>query len=383
MRTLTITTITILIVSTIAAPTVVLVTGNESTTTPTPTPTATETETATPTETATATPTPTPTPTASPTETPTPTPTPSPTPTATPTPTPTATHTPTPTPEPIEADFSLSAVVVETNETVELDGTESEGPIESHRWDFDGDGRVDDTGPWSSTSWAEPGRHRVSLVVKSEDNRTDEKTQVVRVTNSTTPTPTPTVTPTPTPGSTPTNTPTPTSSGGETTPTATPTASSSGTGPADSKNGSEYLIEVDSDVRIVSATWNDGEVSMLVEADRSSLITITDASLDLQNHEATEIKRSRQRIPAGVTRINFTTEKPRTAAVTVATRNGLVGLSPGDGLGLYDRAASWVDVRVAGAAAILAGLPGFALGVWAVVARRTVDVDVVDPEGGD
>jgi hypothetical protein len=274
-------------------------------------------------------------------------------------------------------------VVVETNETVELDGTESEGPIESHRWDFDGDGRVDDTGPWSSTSWEEPGRHRVSLVVKSEDNRTDEKTQVVRVTNSTTPTPTPTVTPTPTPGATPTNTPTPTSSGGETTPTATPTASSSSSEPAvDAENRTEYLIEIDSNVRVLSATWNDGEVSMVLEADRSALVTITDASLDLQNHEATEIKRSRQRIPAGVTRINFTTEKPRTAAVTVATRQGLVGLSPGDGLGLYDRAASWVDVRVAGAAAILAGLPGFALGVWAVVARRTVDVDVVDPEGG-
>jgi hypothetical protein len=273
-------------------------------------------------------------------------------------------------------------VYIEVNETAELDGTESEGPIESYRWDFDDDGRVDDTGPWASTSWSDPGRHRVSLVVKSDDNRTDERRQLVRVANSSTPTPTSTATPTPTPGSTPTDTPTPTPSGGET-PTATTTASSSGTGPADSENGSEYLIEVDSDVRIVSATWNDGEVSMLVEADRSSLITITDASLDLQNHEATEIKRSRQRIPAGVTRINFTTEKPRTAAVTVATRNGLVGLSPGDGLGLYDRAASWVDVRVAGAAAILAGLPGFALGVWAVVARRTVDVDVVDPEAGD
>ena len=360
MRTLTITTITILIVTTIAAP-AVLVTGTE----PTPTPTQSETATETATETPTSTPTPTPTPTATATRTPTPAPTPTPTPTAT--------------PEPLEADFSLSAVYVETNETVELDGTESEGPIESYRWDFDGDDRVDATGPWASTSWSEPGRHRVSLVVKSDDNRTDERRQLVRVANSSTPTPTNTATPTATPTPTPTPTSTPTPSGGE---TPTETATSSSSGPADSENESEYLIEVDSNVRVRSATWDDGRVSMVLEADRSSLITITDASLDLQNHEATEIKQSRQRIPAGVTRINFSVEKPRTAAVTVATRNGLVGLSPGDGLGLYDRAASWVDVRVAGAAAILAGIPGFALGVWAVVARRTVDVDVVDPEGG-
>jgi len=122
---------------------------------------------------------------------------------------------------------------------------------------------------------------------------------------------------------------------------------------------------------------------MLIEADRSKMVVVTDASLDLQNYEATDIRRDRTRASRGLTRVNFTVEKPNKAAVTVSTSDGLVGLSPGDGLGLFSRAAAWVDVRIAGLAAIVGAIPAFAIGVWSVVARRTVDVDLVDPEGGD
>jgi outer membrane biosynthesis protein TonB len=380
-QTITITTIAILIVSSVAAPALVVV-GQDSGDDPSPTPTetATETETATPTPTSTPTPTPTPTPTSTPTESPTPTKT------ETATPTPTSTPTPTPTSEPLEAKFALSTIVLEPGEMLEVDGTESRGPVESWRWDFDDDALTDATGPLSSTSWEEPGRHVVSLVIKSEDGRTDERRRTVQVVNSSDGTPTSTPAPTPTETPTPTSTPAPTptetqgTTGDEETATSTPASSSSR---RSSSNRSEYLIEVDSDVRIVSATWDDGEVSMLIEADRSSVVTVTDASLNLQNHEATDIKRSRQRVPSGLTRFNFTTEKPQKAAVTVSTRNGLIGLSPGDGLGLFARAASWVDVRIAALAALFGALPGMALGIWAVVAREAVDVDLVDPRGDD
>jgi len=248
-------------------------------------------------------------------------------------------------------------------------------------------------GPLSSTSWDEPGRHVVSLVVKSEDGRTDERRRTVRVVNESdssnqteTPTESPaeTPTPTPTPTESPTETETQGGSGVEEPATSTPASSSSSRSSSrSSSNRSEYLIEIDSDVRVVSATWDDGEVSMLIEADRSSVVVVTDASRNLQNREATDIKRSRQRVPSGLTRINFSTEKPQKAAVTVSTRNGLVGLSPGDGLGLFQRAASWVDVRIAALAALFGALPGMALGIWAVVAREAVDVDLVDPRGDD
>ena len=369
MRTLTITTITILIVSTIAAP-AVLVTGNESTATPTPTPTATETATATPTATPTAT--------STPTATPAPTATPTPTPTATPTPTPTPTATPTPTPEPLEAKFSLSAVYVETNETVELDGTESEGPIESYRWDFDGDGRVDDTDPWSSTSWSEPGRHRVSLVVKSDDNRTDEQTQVVRVTNSTTPTPTPTRTVTTTP--TDLSTPTPTSTD-LSTPTSTPTATSTtedddGT---ESDGNETYLIEVGSSLRVVSASWSDGEVTAVLDADRSQMVTITDASVNLQEYESYDIKRQQTRVPEGRSEVTFLVDNPDNAAVTLATSEGIVSLSPGDGgIGLFSGPATWADVRSAALGGGIAGLGLVLLIGWIEVAASTDEHEEVD-----
>ena len=383
-KTITIITVTILIAS-LLGPALVVGQDERNDPTPTPTPTPTETETATPTETATSTSTSTETRTETPTSTDSPTPTPTPTPTETATPTPTETGTPTPTSEPLEARFSLSSIVLEPGETLQVDGTESRGPVESWRWDFDEDSLTDDTGPLSSTSWEEPGRHVVSLVVKSDDGRTDERRRTVRVVNESddeneteTSTPIPTETPTETPTSTqaPTSTSTPTQ--GEPS-TSTPASSSS----SRAENRSEYLIEVDEDVRIVSADWNNGEVSILLEADRSKLVTIVDASLDLQNYEATDIRRDRTRASRGLTRINFTVEKPNKAAVTVSTADGLVGLSPGDGLGLFSRAAAWVDVRIAALAAIVGAIPAFAVGVWSVVARRTVDVDLVDPEGGD
>jgi len=120
---------------------------------------------------------------------------------------------------------------------------------------------------------------------------------------------------------------------------------------------------------------------MVIEADERTSVVVTDASRNIQDHEALDIKRVSQRIPEGRTRVTFATERPRHAAVTVSTNRGLVGLSPGDGVGFFSRAAAWVDVRIAALFALIGASGGTILGIWALVSREAVDVDLVDPEG--
>lgn len=48
----------------------------------------------------------------------------------------------------------------------------------------------------------------------------------------------------------------------------------------------------------------------------------------------------------------------------------------------FDRAAAWMDVR-AGIAAALGSIPIVALGVWQAVARRRIDIEPIDIDGGD
>jgi len=107
-----------------------------------------------------------------------------------------------------------------------------------------------------------------------------------------------------------------------------------------------YLIEIDSNTRIVESTWNDGTVSFVVEVDESTTITVTDASIPLQDHEAVDIPRKTQRVPEGRTEISFSVTEPSNAAVTVAAERGLVGLSPGEP-SLFSGSASWSDVQLA------------------------------------
>jgi hypothetical protein len=204
----------------------------------------------------TATPTPTPTPTATPTPTPTPTPestatatrTPTATQTPTPTSTPTPTATPTATPSDLEADFELSRRVVDVNQTVDLDGTLSTG-AESYRWDWTEDNLTDETGPLASTSFSEPGRYEVSLVVVGEDGATDENIRVVRVVEpatTSTPTEEPTDTPTATAASTatPTPSPTPTENATGAAPNGEDGAEGSDSSTTTSENGTYTLEEL-------------------------------------------------------------------------------------------------------------------------------------------
>lgn len=174
--------------------------------------------------------------------------------------------------------------------------------------------------------------------------------------------------------------PTETPADGENGAQATETATESPT-PEPTENGDETaLIAVSSDVRIISQTWLDGGavVEFTVEADRAARVVTTDASINLANHEAVDIPRESRTVPEGRTTIRFSSvSNPDSAAVTVGADGGLVGLSPGDGSGLWSRAAGWVDVRVAGIAALF-GVPAVGLGVWARVARRRVDVEGAD-----
>jgi hypothetical protein len=178
---------------------------------------------------------------------------------------------------------------------------------------------------------------------------------------------------------TPTATPDPTS-----TPTATATATPTPTPEAADDNES-YVISIGEHgtARVVEQEWDDGTLTMVVEVDRSQTITVTDASLNLQNYEAKQIRQENRRVPPGRTEFVFAVEKPNKAAVTVgSSRGGLVGLSPGDGAGMFSRAASWGDVRVAAVFALFA-IPSMGFGIWWTVAARSVDVELVDPEGDD
>ena len=195
-------------------------------------------------------------------------------------------------------------------------------------------------------------------------------------TETETPTPTPTETPTPT--ATPTPTPTPTPDEPDDEPGATSVEE------VDVGEVETYQIEIDSQTRIVESDWSGSTVTFIVEADRPTQISTTDASINLQRHDAVNIPRASTRVPQGTTEISFTVSHERSAAVTVGTSRGLVGLSPGDGDGWFDRAPTWFDVRIAGATAAFGGIVAMLGGVWQSVAQRRVsDVEAVDTEATD
>jgi hypothetical protein len=127
-----------------------------------------------------------------------------------------------------------------------------------------------------------------------------------------------------------------------------------------------YLIEIDDSTRIVSSEWNSGTVTFVVEADSSTTITVTDASIPLQEYDAVDIPRKSQQIPEGRTEVSFSVTEPSDAAVTVATSRGLVGLSPGSP-SLFSGSASWSDVQIA-AVSGAAGVGSVAI----IVVIRTV-----------
>lgn len=154
-----------------------------------------------------------------------------------------------------------------------------------------------------------------------EDAEDDEQENETNVTVTPTPTPTETETPrsTATPTATATETPTP---------TATETPSSSGW---DSNESYKIAIDDRPTAVVVDHEWSDGTVTLTLEATISQTIVITDASRDLTRQRETDIKQLSRRIPPGRTEIEFSVERERHAAVTVANSRGMIGLSPGGG----------------------------------------------------
>ena len=85
---------------------------------------------------------------------------------------------------PPSASFSVNPPNPQINQTVTFDGRNSrdaDGVINAYRWDFDGNGTTDATGPRVQTSYNRSGTFRVTLTVIDNDGLSDSTTQTVRV----------------------------------------------------------------------------------------------------------------------------------------------------------------------------------------------------------
>lgn len=116
-------------------------------------------------------------------------------------------------------------------------------------------------------------------------------------------------------------------------------------------DGSEetYLIAIDDATRVVSADWSGSEVTIELEADVTREVLVTDASQEIDG--AVDIRRQRVTVPRqGSTEITFSVKNEDNAAVTVATRGGIVGLGNQNGGGIewFDGPATWGIVGLVG-----------------------------------
>ena len=134
-----------------------------------------------------------------------------------------------------------------------------------------------------------------------------------------------------------------------------------------------YEIAIDEETRVVSSDWDGATVTIVIEADSTRQITVTDASQRLEG--AVDIKRERVTVPSGErVEIEFTVANGERPAVTVGTRNGLVGLGDQDGgANWFAGEPGWSDVHTAALGGGAAGLSVVALAAWAVVARDPED----------
>lgn len=99
----------------------------------------------------------------------------------------------------------------------------------------------------------------------------------------------------------------------------------------ESNNSNEYQQIIDEDTRIVSSSWDRGQVTILVESDKLQTLTITDGSIDLQAQKSGVVPRKFPRVTEGRTEVTFTVSNPGDAAVTVAASRKMIFLSPGRG----------------------------------------------------
>lgn len=110
-----------------------------------------------------------------------------------------------------------------------------------------------------------------------------------------------------------------------------------------------YLIAIDDATRVVSADWSGGTVTIELESDLTREVIVTDASQEIDG--AVDIRRQRVTVPRqGTTEIEFSVRNDDDAAVTVATRSGIVGLGNqgGDGIQWFDGPATWGIVALVG-----------------------------------
>lgn len=86
-----------------------------------------------------------------------------------------------------------------------------------------------------------------------------------------------------------------------------------------------YLIEIDDDVRVVDADMTERDtVAVVLEADDSTDVAITDASVEIDG--AVDINQRTTRLPEGQTEVEFRVANPSQPAITISTHDGMVGI---------------------------------------------------------
>jgi plastocyanin len=108
-------------------------------------------------------------------------------------------------------DFSYSPASPSAGESVTFTSTSSlQRPIVREDWDFDGDGRIDGSGPSVTHTFATPGSHTVTLRVQNDRGRVRSTSKLVTVSPASQPSipPPPPAAPPPPPASPPPSPPT-------------------------------------------------------------------------------------------------------------------------------------------------------------------------------
>jgi len=120
----------------------------------------------------------------------------------------------------------------------------------------------------------------------------------------------------------------------------------------------EYMASIGEDVRLVDARMVErGTVELRLEADERSDIAVTDASQELGGMSVTQIRRQQKTIPEGTSTVRFVVENPSQPAVTVATREGMIGIGDQE----FDQprpAVDWSTVQLLLAATAIAAVAG-------------------------
>lgn len=130
-----------------------------------------------------------------------------------------------------------------------------------------------------------------------------------------------------------------------------------------------YEIAIDDQTRVVSSSWDDGIVTMVVEADVPRRVTVTDASQEISG--AIDIRRTRTTVPGGQrAEISFEVENADNAAVTVQAGEGIVGLGKQSNAG-YDPGPVPFSAAVIGVALASVGTGGATF----VLVRRRRETD--------